>query len=325
MRVLIAHYNPSAGGGAESAVRDQAAALEALGHEVAIEYVHPQRAYSRFRPDVVHYHTIHVGMGLDVLEWAQTAGIPHCLSLHDYWPFCDGRMLLAHDDQPCAAVTGLCDGRCDNEPAPAHVREIVNRSPVVTFNPYSAAIYQRHGVRVDAIIPHGIDTELFRPDYSQRDGVQIVTSSAWPTMATKGMHVLKAALKQIGAKAGLITGRPRERVADELRKASIFVFPSCYEETFGLCLTEAMASGCACIASDVCGARSQIDDGITGLLFPTRDAGALARAIQRLLDNGEYRDLLGHNARAKVERENTLEHMAREYEAFYGQLIAARE
>ena len=55
-----------------------------------------------------------------------------------------------------------------------------------------------------------------------------------------------------------MAGLPREKVAEGLKKAHIYVFPSVYEETWGLCLNEAMASGCACIASDVAGARAQI-------------------------------------------------------------------
>ena len=56
------------------------------------------------------------------------------------------------------------------------------------------------------------------------------------------MHVLKAALRGTDIKANLLAHMPREMVAEELRKADIHVFPSVYEETFGLCLVEAMAS-----------------------------------------------------------------------------------
>jgi glycosyltransferase involved in cell wall biosynthesis len=322
MKILVAHYNPGQGGGAESAIRDQAEALTRLGHEVRLEFLDPIRGYAQFKPDIIHFHTIHVGWNLTPLQWAQKAGIPHCLSLHDYWPFCSGRMLLREGDQPCAAVRGRCDGDCNGRPADASVLPVVNASPVVAFNEHTADIYRRHGLRVDAVIPHGIDTEFFSPSPDRHEGVRIVTTSAWPEYPTKGMHVLKAALKLTGFNASLVAHVPRQQVRDELRQSDVFVFPSCYEETWGLCLTEAMACGLACIASDVCGPRAQLTgEPPRGVLVPPREPEALARALQALVDDAGVRAVYGHNARAWAAEQCTLERMGREYEAFYGTLV----
>lgn len=331
MKVLIVHYNPGTGGGAESAVRDQRKALEFCGHEVAVEYAHPERAWVRFRPDIVHFHTIHVGLGLDILRWAQSRGIPHCLSLHDYWPFCQDRMLMKYGaapgseaDEPCAAVEGLCDGQCARAPAPDGVRELLQGTPLVTFNPDSAAIFERHGIHIAAIIPHGINTEVFSPaPGGQVAEARIVTMSAWAGYNTKGMHILRQALGQIGERAMCITGIPRERVPEELRKASIFVFPSTYQETWGLCLTEAMSTGLACIASNVCGTRAQIEDGLNGLLVPPRDATALAAALRYLIDNPAARREMGQKAREWATDNANLGRMGRNYGRFYNGLIGA--
>ena len=232
-----------------------------------------------------------------------------------------GAQRMNGQDDSCSAVEGMCDGQCASGPQPASFKEIVNGSPTVTFNRYSAQIFLRHGIRIDAIIPHAIDLEMFRPDYAKREGIKIVTTSAWPQYPTKGMRVLKQALREIEQKATLIHGIPRKRVAEELQKASIFVFPSCYEETWGLCLTEAMASGCACIASDVCGCRGQIEHGINGLLFPNRDIYALAKEMRRLLADSTLRQQLGQTAREWAEKHCTFERMGRDYEAFYERLI----
>ena len=320
MKTLIVHYNAEQGGGAESAIRDQKRALEMHGHEVELAFEHPVRAYRRFRPDIVHFHTVHVEMGLGVLTWAQRSGIPHCLSLHDYWPFCKGRMLLARDDMSCAAVENLCDSNCLEGPAHPRIKGVVNGSPVVTFNEYSAAIYKRHGVRVDAVIPHAIDTDYFAPDHSKRTGPRIVTVSAWPEYPTKGIHILKAAIRKIGAKATLISGVSRERVRDELQASTIMVFPSCYEETWGLCLTEAMACGCACVASNVCGSKAQITHGVNGMLFENHDSDQLGNTLQYLLDNPDEVDALGKAAREWAQSEATLERMGRDYSEFYGSI-----
>lgn len=325
MRILIVHYNPQApgvAGGAESAIRDQQAALRALGHTVETCFTAPDRMARQFGPDIIHFHTIHVGgMGMTPLVWAQRAGIPCCLSLHDYWPFCEGRMLLARYDESCAAVTGDCDERCSSKRMDARVTALVNEVPTIAFNLYSALILRRHGVRVDVIIPHGIDTDYFHPKPEVREPGRIVMVSAWPNYPTKGAHVLRKALSQLNVKGNLVSGVTRERVRDELQRADILVFPSCYEETWGLCLTEGMASGCACVASNVCGPRAQIQNGETGLLFENRNAEELAACLHRLLTSPAEARRLGDAARAWAERDATLERMARDYERFYTEVL----
>lgn len=327
MKVLLVHYNPSAGGGAESAVADQKRALEGLGHEVHVEFTNPERAWARWHPDIVHFHTIHIGLGLHLLAWAQQKHIPHCLSLHDYWPFCGDRMLMREGarpgdaDAPCSAVDGVCDGACTHRPTDARVKALVNGSPTVTFSPYGAEIFERHGVRISEVIPHGIDTEAFRPAATMPAEPRIVTMSAWASYNTKGMHVLRKALEQLRLRATCITGIDRKHVPEKLREGNIFVFPSTYQETWGLCLTEAMSTGLACIASGVAGTKAQVQHGVNGLLVPPRDADALADALRLLVEDRGLRERLGKAARAWATEHATLERMGRDYEAFYGRLI----
>jgi len=326
LRILMLHEDrrrPGEGGGAESLLRDQTQALQKLGHSVKWWQgdVPLQDCVTEYMPDVCHIMTIHNFIGLRPALWLQQNKIPHVWSLMDYWPFCGGRMLLTDGDRSCAAVEGVCDGNCDGHPAPARFREIVNGSPVLALNRHSAAIYERHGIPVYAVTPLGVDTERFQPDYARRNGARVMTTTAWPGWPTKGMHILREALRKVGVGAKLVTGVSRERVRDELQTASIFVFPSTYQETWGLCLTEAMACGCACIASAVAGPKQQIEDGIDGLLVPPRDADALADALQRLLDDDERRERLGKAARAKAEREFTLERMGRTLVETYRSVI----
>ena len=330
MKVMLVHYNPGDGGGAESAVRDQRRALELCGHEVHVCFQHPERDYARFQPDVVHFHTIHVGMGLGVLEWAQRKGIAHCISLHDYWPFCHDRMLMkdgaapGRPDTPCSAVDGVCDGQCADYPMPPEVRRSVNASPTVIFSEYAGDIFRRHGVRVDVVIPHSIDTDVFAPKAPLPVQPVILTMSAWAPWNTKGMHVLQAALTKEHLSARCITGVPREKVPDLLREGNIFVFPSTYQETWGLCLTEAMSTGLACIASSVAGPRAQIRDGFNGILVPPRDADALADALRRLVNDRDERERLGANARAWALEHANLRRMGRDYTRFYEGLLGGR-
>lgn len=68
--------------------------------------------------------------------------------------------------------------------------------------------------------------------------------------------------------------------------AAVFVSPS-LAEGFGLTLVEAMACGCAVVASDLPAVRDIVSDGKTGLLCPPGDSDMLAKNIRFLLDHPE--------------------------------------
>ncbi len=81
----------------------------------------------------------------------------------------------------------------------------------------------------------------------------------------------------------------------------LFVLPS-WREGFPRAAMEAAASGLPVIASDVRGCRQVVDDGVTGLLVPVRDGGALADAIRTLGDDPERRRVMG---KAAINRAST--------------------
>jgi glycosyltransferase involved in cell wall biosynthesis len=72
----------------------------------------------------------------------------------------------------------------------------------------------------------------------------------------------------------------------------LFVLPS-WREGFPRAAMEAAASGLPVVATDVRGCRQVVDDGVTGLLVPPRDAASLTDAIRSLGDDPERRRVLG--------------------------------
>lgn len=74
-------------------------------------------------------------------------------------------------------------------------------------------------------------------------------------------------------------------LAEIMGKAKIFVLPTVTREGNPKALIEAMACGCACIATDVKGNRELIKDGINGLLAKPEDSQSLIEAIRKVLSD----------------------------------------
>jgi glycosyltransferase involved in cell wall biosynthesis len=110
-----------------------------------------------------------------------------------------------------------------------------------------------------------------------------------------------------------------ERVRDLLRAADAFTLPSSYEGMPNS-LLEAMATGLACVASDIPGSRDVLRHG-GGRLVPLDDERALAEALDELASDPDLRDRLGAEARAVVADRFSLESVARRYLAIYGDLM----
>lgn len=88
-------------------------------------------------------------------------------------------------------------------------------------------------------------------------------------------------------------------------------------EAFSLALAEAMAAGCAVVATRVGGMAEIVEDGITGLLIEPDNAWALIAALSRLLTDKRLREKIGDLARASVierfERQNVIDRIERLY------------
>lgn len=99
--------------------------------------------------------------------------------------------------------------------------------------------------------------------------------------------------------AGVVWLGHRDDVEALYRAMDLFVLPS-HREGFPRAAMEAAASGLPIVASNVRGCRQVVDDGVTGLLVPLRDAEALAKAIAELGEDPERRLAMGKAAVAKA-------------------------
>jgi len=83
--------------------------------------------------------------------------------------------------------------------------------------------------------------------------------------------------------------------------ADLLVLPS-IREPWGLVVNEAMAAGCAILASDRVGAaKDLVREGVNGAVFPAGSVPALAQALERLFADSNRLAEMGRQSRAIIE------------------------
>lgn len=108
----------------------------------------------------------------------------------------------------------------------------------------------------------------------------------------------------------------RDELYRVLNRAEGLLFPSRWEEPFGLALTESLAAGTPVVAWKRGAASEIISEGETGFLVPFLDLDGAVQAVQRLpeLDRTECRQ--------QVEARFQLDRMVDEYVDYYHDIIA---
>jgi glycosyltransferase involved in cell wall biosynthesis len=200
---------------------------------------------------------------------------------------------------------------------------------------FIARTFGRHGATIAKkthVVYHGVDlTELrYTPDGRAAHTVLAVGSF----VPDKGFdYLLRAACRVIRSGVALdvelVGAGPEQRklvalaerlgIADRvrfrgwlhfndvqvaMRRATVLVHPSAgLGDGLPNVIREAMALGTPVIASDVAGISEALRGGACGMLVPTRDEGALAVAIERLLGDETLRRQLAAAARRHAEAE----------------------
>lgn len=156
------------------------------------------------------------------------------------------------------------------------------------------------------LIPNGVDTSLFararRTDTTADEPPEIVFLGRIDE-SRKGLDILLRALARLDreVRCTVIGGGARREVtgvdfvgrvsdadkAEILGRADIYVAPNTGGESFGIVLVEAMAAGCAVVASDLEAFSLVVDsesDTPAGLLFQTGSDRDLAEKLRALID-----------------------------------------
>jgi len=126
--------------------------------------------------------------------------------------------------------------------------------------------------------------EAFELLASRRPGLRLLVAGPGDTDDVR--KALPESLQSRVTLLGLVSDVDKARM---LRSIDLYVAPNTGGESFGIVLLEAMAAGTPVLASDLDAFRVVLDDARTGVLFPTGDAEALARAAGDLLDDPDRR------------------------------------
>ena len=207
------------------------------------------------------------------------------------------------------------------------------------------------------IIPNGVDVERFhpgvRPFEEWREEGRVNLLFVGRLDPRKGVHVLLAAMQEVVQRTGgrarlLVVGdsylRPKLEASvpaaarDHVRflghvsshdlprwyaTADVFVSPASGNESFGIVLLEAMASGRAVVASDIPGYRSVVIPEVNGVGVPPGDAERLAAALAELVSDPERRRLLATRGRQRA-LEFAWPRVTQRIEALYREVVARR-
>ncbi|HEV8265503.1 MAG TPA: glycosyltransferase family 4 protein [Gemmatimonadales bacterium] len=138
---------------------------------------------------------------------------------------------------------------------------------------------------------------------------------------------LEAAARELGV-ADRVEFRGRISAADlqdAYANAVAFVLPAVVDargdtEGLGVVILEAMSYGTPVIASRIGGITDIVEDGRSGLLVPPGDAGALAAALRRLLEDRDLARRLGDAGRRRVREQFSWDAITARWEAVYRSL-----
>lgn len=208
------------------------------------------------------------------------------------------------------------------------------RHAIVMARSLGAELVREYGwERPVSVIPHGTDTEQFRPPQDPGESTAMrarfsvpENRKIWLFMgeAVKGLgavmeqlpdfpdaHLLVVTRSDVRchrARAGVlgVAGRitfhafePQPELA--FRAADAFIYPSAYDP-FGMVATEAMASGLPVVLGRDMGAAELITHGVDGLLCDPQSQLNLRDQIWRIANDPAFAARLGAAARSTIQR-----------------------
>lgn len=275
-----------------------------------------------FEPDVLHLHVfwlwplarllrartgiplVYTVHSLDRAEYELGQGPPECLS---QWE--TQADLIAAADLVVALTRSERDLIAEYCPATRDRIRVVGNG--IEDHAEARAAAERHCTGEEALI-------LFTGRFVERKGVRELLAAVAPVLhraprtrfvlagghrhcdgETMARYWLPAELAPYRDRVQFTGWLSAEELATWYRRAHVLVVPSWYEP-FGMVVLEGMLFGLPIAASAVGGPAEILEHGTTGLLFPPRDATALAGALIQLIEAPRLQQRLGRAAALAV-------------------------
>jgi glycosyltransferase involved in cell wall biosynthesis len=204
------------------------------------------------------------------------------LDLRRHYPALDAVTTTTEADAAAyrRRMPGLRVTAVPNSVPPARIAPSDCAAPVVV-----AAGRLAEAKRYDDLIRAFAQVVRARPDWSLR------LYGSGPRRAA-----LDALVAELGVGGNVTLMGPAAPLEPELAKASVLAVTSTME-SFGMTIVEAMRVGLPVVATDCpLGPREIVRDGVTGLLVPPRDTGAIAAALLSLAQDDDRRRAMGRAA-----------------------------
>jgi glycosyltransferase involved in cell wall biosynthesis len=112
----------------------------------------------------------------------------------------------------------------------------------------------------------------------------------------------------------------REDLDDFVGCFDLFVHPA-LAEGLGVATLKAQAAGVAVVGFAAGGMSEAVEDGQTGLLVPPENVEELERAIEKLVENDQFRQMLGRAGQERMQNEFSIATMADEHVEVYESVL----
>ncbi|MBV9410878.1 MAG: glycosyltransferase family 4 protein [Acidimicrobiia bacterium] len=275
-------------------------------------------ALDSFRPDVVSVWNMGA-MSLGLLTTLEQRGVPMVLAICDDWlwygPNLDAWMRL-FPPRPTAGRLISATTR-----VPTQLPRLADAAFCFTSD-FTRRFAHEHAYRgieinIETITYLGIDRTDFPPTTPQtsewrgrvlyvgrvddRKGIETLIRAMALLPPENSLEIVGrgaadyvASLRALADECGVgdrvqFSVADRSALREKYAAADVFVFPSEWDEPFGLVPIEAMACGTPVIGTGSGGSAEFMHDGANCLRYPPGDAPALAAAIRRLAESPELR------------------------------------
>jgi glycosyltransferase involved in cell wall biosynthesis len=303
-------------------------------------------AVARYRPDVVHTHSGKAGLlGRQAAHTLRVPAIVHTVHGAPFHPYQNRgaqavlRACERYAAKRCDALVSVADAMTDLmvKAGVAPRDKFTTVYSGMEVEPFLAANEQRQQTRErlgyrDEHIVVGKIARLFHlkgHDDLVTAAARAVQSHPQLRFLLVGDGILQTELRQRIQHAGLgnvfqFTGLVPPSEIPSLIGAMDIVVHTSLREGLARVLPQGLIAGKPVVSYDIDGAREVVINDETGVLLAPRDIGGLAKAMARLADSRELRELLGREGRARFTEPFRHEQMTAQLRALYEHILASK-